>query len=139
MEGDFRMATELLGHPFVISGRVVHGNKNGRAMGFATANLNLARRRSPLHGIFAAWVHGVRATRWPGVAYVGTRPIIDGQKWVLEVHLLDYDENCYGRHIAVDFVDRLRGDLPFTSFDALARQIEVDCVHAREILAHAPG
>lgn len=135
--GDFVAATELLGHPFRISGRVVHGNKNGRAMGFATANLNLARRRSPLDGIFAVWIHGVRPIRWPGVAYVGTRPIINGQKWVLEVHLLDYDEDCYGRHLCVDFVERIRGDLPFTSFEALAAQIQVDCRHAREILARA--
>jgi riboflavin kinase/FMN adenylyltransferase len=133
--GDFRAATELLGHPFRISGRIVHGNKNGRAMGFATANLNLSRRRSPLHGIFAAWVHGVRPDPWPGVAYVGTRPIIDGVKWVLEVHLLDFDEDCYGRHISVDFIEKIRGDLPFTTFEALAAQIRIDCEQAHRILA----
>jgi len=138
-EGDFALATEFLGHPYRISGRVVHGNKNGRAMGFATANLNLSRRRSPLHGIFATWVHGARDGRWPGVAYIGTRPIINGEKWVLEVHLLDYDEDCYGRHLCVDFVERLRGDLPFTSFDSLAHQIQIDCRQAHEILARAPA
>lgn len=133
--GDFRAATELLGHPFRISGRVVHGNKNGRTIGFPTANLNLSRRRSPLHGIFAVWVHGIRSEPWPGVAYVGTRPIIDGVNWVLEVHLLDFDEDCYGRHLSVDFIQKIRGDLPFTSFDALAAQIRIDCEHAHRILA----
>jgi riboflavin kinase / FMN adenylyltransferase len=135
LAGDFTLATELLGHPYRITGRVVHGNKNGRAMGFATANLNLARRRSPLQGIFAVWVHGVRDTPWPGAAYVGTRPIINGEKWVLEVHLLDYDEDCYGRYLSVDFVERIRGDLPFTDFAALAAQIQVDCADTRKILA----
>ncbi|MGD9603025.1 MAG: bifunctional riboflavin kinase/FAD synthetase [Gammaproteobacteria bacterium] len=135
MEGDFVAVSSLLGHQYRISGRVVHGNKNGRTMGFPTANLNLSRRRSPLHGIFAVWVQGVRPVRWPGVAYVGTRPIINGQKWVLEVHLLDFDEDCYGRHLCVDFVERIRGDLPFTSFDALAAQIRIDCADARKILA----
>lgn len=135
-EGDFAAAKEVLGHPFRISGRVVHGNENGRKMGFPTANLNLSRRRSPLHGIFAAWVHGLNAQAQAGVAYVGTRPIIDGVKWVLEVHLLDCAVDCYGRHLAIDFVERIRGDLPFTTFDALAAQIRIDCERAREILAH---
>ena len=136
--GDFTTATALLGHPYRITGRVVHGNKNGRAMGFPTVNLNLACRRSPLHGIFATWVHGLRDTPWPGVAYVGTRPIIEGEKWVLEVHLLDYAEDCYGRCLGVDFVERIRGDLPFTNFEALAAQIQVDCAHTRQILARSP-
>ncbi len=134
MAGDFNLVTEVLGHAYRISGRVVHGNKNGREMGFPTANLNLSRRRVPLHGIFAVWIHGLGNQPRQGVAYVGTRPIINGQKWVLEVHIFDYVDDCYGQHLAVDFVERIRGDLPFTSFDALAVQIQEDCRVARRLL-----
>ena len=132
--GDFTTVTELLGHPYQISGRIVHGNENGRKMGFPTANLNLSRRRSPLHGIYAATVMGLGSEPRPAIAYVGTRPILGGNKFVLEVHIFDYDEDCYGQHIAVEFLHKIRDDLPFTSFDDLARQIELDCERARALL-----
>lgn len=132
--GDFATVAELLGHPYQISGRVVHGNENGRKMGFPTANLNLSRRRSPLHGIYAAKVAGLGATAREAIAYVGTRPILGGEKFVLEVHIFDYDEACYGQHIAVEFLHKIRDDLPFTSFAALAHQIALDCACARELL-----
>lgn len=132
--GDFAEATELLGHPYRISGRVIHGNKNGRHMGFPTANINLNRRRSPLHGIFAARVDGLGTTLHQAIAYIGTRPILGGEQFVLEVHVFDYDEDCYGRHIGVNFAHKLRDDLPFTNFDDLSRQIAQDCERARQIL-----
>ena len=68
------------------------------------------------------------------IAYVGTRPILGGTKFVLEVFIFDFQDDCYGQHIAVEFLHKIRDDLPFTSFDDLARQIEIDCVRARELL-----
>ncbi|MSR14409.1 MAG: bifunctional riboflavin kinase/FAD synthetase [Gammaproteobacteria bacterium] len=134
--GDFSEVNELLGHSYRVSGIVVHGNKNGRAMGFPTANLNLNRRRSPLQGIFAAQVNGLGPQLRPAIAYVGTRPILGGEKFVLEVHLFDYAEDFYGRHIGVNFTHKVRDDLPFTDFDALSRQIALDCVIAKKLLGH---
>ena len=103
-------------------------------MGFPTANLNLSRRRSPLHGIYTARITGLGPEPRPAIAYVGTRPILGGTKFVLEVHVFDYDDDCYGQHIAVEFLHKIRDDLPFTSFDALARQIGLDCERARLLL-----
>ncbi|MGH8596118.1 MAG: bifunctional riboflavin kinase/FAD synthetase [Gammaproteobacteria bacterium] len=132
--GDLEAATELLGHAYKISGRVIHGNKRGRGMGFPTANIKL-NHRPPLNGIFAARVDGLGPIARPAIAYIGTRPIIGGEKLVLEVHVVDYAEECYGRHIIVSFVRKVRDDLPFTDFDDLSRQITDDCARARELLA----
>lgn len=132
--GNLRDAARMLGHDYFIAGRVVHGFKRGRQMGFPTANLPLRRSHPPLAGIFAARVSGLAAAALPAIAYVGTRPIVGGTRWVLEVHVFDYDEDCYGRHIEVAFVDKIRDDLPFESFAVLSRQIAQDCESARAIL-----
>ncbi len=118
-----------------MSGRVVHGQHRGREMGFPTANLDLHRRASPLHGIFAVRVNGVGPQSRPAIAYVGNRPIIENSRWVLEVHLFDFEQDLYGRYIEVEFVQKVRDDLPFTDFDTLARQIANDCVAARRMLS----
>ncbi len=136
--GDFSAVPDLLGHPYRIVGRVVHGNENGREIGFPTANLNLNRRKPPLNGIFAARVAGLAARPLAAIAYVGTRPIIGGEKFVLEVHIFDYSADCYGQHLQVEFLAKIRDDLPFTNFDALAKQIAADCAQAREILKAQP-
>jgi len=134
-EGRLRDVVPLLGRRYFISGRVVHGQKKGREMGFATANLDLHRLASPLYGIFAATVRGVADRPWPAIAYVGNRPIVNGTRAVLEVHLFDFDRDVYGQYLKVDFVEKIRDDLPFTDFDALSRQIAQDCAQARQILA----
>ncbi len=133
-EGLIRDAEPLLGRRYFMSGRVVHGQKRGREMGFPTANLDLHRRASPLQGIFAAQVLGVGAAPAPAIAYVGNRPIIENSRWVIEVHLFDFAEDIYGRHIKVEFIEKIRDDLPFTDFETLSRQIADDCQVARRIL-----
>ncbi len=133
-EGLLRDVLPMLGRRYSMSGRVVYGQQRGREMGFPTANLDLHRRESPLGGIFAASVRGLGPMALPAIAYVGNRPILDSSKWVLEVHLFDFSENIYGRHIDVEFVEKIRDDLPFTDFDALARQIALDCRVARRLL-----
>lgn len=135
-EGRLAEVVPLLGRHYYIAGRVVHGQKKGREMGFATANIDLHRLASPLHGIFAARVHGIDdGVALPAIAYVGYRPIVNGTRAVLEVHVFDFDRDVYGRYLTVDFHAKIRDDLPFTDFDALGRQIARDCDDARRLLA----
>lgn len=133
--GFLKEAEQMLGHPYCMEGRVVQGHKRGREWGFPTANIDLHRIESPVSGIFAVKVGGLEQDMLDGVAYAGSRPIIDDPRYVLEVHLFDYDADCYGRHINVHFVEKIRGDIPFESFDAMAEQIGRDCNAAKEILA----
>ena len=132
--GYMKEAERMLGHPYRIEGHVVHGHKQGREWGFPTVNLNLHRLQSPLSGIFAVRVHGLAEQSLMGVAYVGNRPIIDDPRYVLEVHIFDFDEECYGRMIAVQFCDRIRDDMNFDSFAEMAKQIALDCEAARKKL-----
>ena len=132
--GQLEEVVPLLGRHYFISGRVVHGQKKGREMGFATANIDLHRSASPLHGIFAARVRGIGAAALPAIAYIGFRPIVNGTKAVLEVHLFDFEQDVYGCYLQVDFVSKIRDDMPFTDFTALSRQIALDCAAARRAL-----
>ncbi len=132
--GYMKEADRMLGHPYCIEGRVVHGHKRGREWGFPTANLDLHRKVCPVSGIFAVKVHGLTPEPLLGVGYVGTRPTIDDPRHVLEVHMFDYDEDCYGRYISVQFMHKIREDIKFDSFEAMAEQIRRDCVSALGIL-----
>ena len=130
--GDIEHAEELLGRAFVIAGRVMHGRKLGRAIGFPTANVQVRRKRLPLSGVFAVTVSGVAAQPLPGAANVGVRPTLaEGLKPVLEVHLLDFDRDIYGAHVDVNFLHRLRDEARFESLDALKAQIARDIVAVR--------
>jgi riboflavin kinase / FMN adenylyltransferase len=132
--GYLKEAERMLGHPYCLSGHVVHGHQNGRKWGFPTANLNLHRVKNPIVGIYAARVHGLSDTPLMGIAYAGTRPIIDDPRFVLEVHIFDFDQDCYGKRISVQFCSRIRGDMDFDSFEDMAEQIKRDCEAARESL-----
>ncbi len=133
--GDLGGARHLLGRPFAICGRVAHGHRRGRTIGYPTANLNLHRRVSPLRGVFAVMVDGIADRPWPGVANIGTRPTVDGDhRYLLEVHLFDFSGDIYGRHARVEFRLKLRDEERFDSFDALRRQIDLDAMAAREFL-----
>ncbi|MBO8133008.1 riboflavin biosynthesis protein RibF, partial [Dickeya fangzhongdai] len=132
-QDDLILAEELLGHPFSISGRVVHGNELGRTIGFPTANLPLKRQVSPVSGVYAVQVYGLGDAPLPGVANIGTRPTVTGDKrQQLEVHLLDVTLDLYGRHIDVVMCKKLRSEQRFASLDALKQQIANDVVAARE-------
>ena len=98
---DFAGAARLLGRPYRISGRVIEGQRLGRTLGFATANLRLYRRASPVAGIFAVRVHGVASGVVEGVASLGTRPTVNGIEPLLETHVFDYAGDLYGRYIGV--------------------------------------
>jgi riboflavin kinase/FMN adenylyltransferase len=135
--GDFEQATHLLGRAYRICGRVAHGDRRGRTIGYPTANINLHRRVSPLRGVYAVIVHGVAENPWPGVANIGRRPTVAGTDERLEVHLFDLDRDLYGAHLEVEFRLRLRDELRFDSFDALKQQITRDANAARQWLLSA--
>jgi riboflavin kinase/FMN adenylyltransferase len=133
--GNLAGAEELLGRPYSISGRVVHGRKLGRELGFATANVQLKHNRPPLAGIYAARVHGVGTSSRPAVASLGVRPTITASgRAVLEVHLFDFSADLYGAHMRVEFLHKIRDEEKYSNLDALKAQIERDCKAARTFL-----
>ena len=129
---DLALAQSLLGHPFTISGRVVHGDALGRTLGFPTANLPLRRSVSPVKGVYAVEVRGLTPEPLPGVANIGTRPTVKGLRQQLEVHLLDINMDLYGRHIDVVLKQKIRNEQRFASLEALKEQIANDVVTARQ-------
>jgi riboflavin kinase / FMN adenylyltransferase len=134
-QGDLDAAGELLGRPYSISGRVIHGRKLGRELGFATANVQLKHNRPPLSGIFAVRVHGVGASPRPAVASLGVRPTITASgRAVLEVHLFDFSADLYGAHMRVEFLHKIRDEEKYSDLATLKAQIERDCEAARTFL-----
>ncbi len=133
--GDLSRAADLLGHPFTIGGRVIHGDKRGRELGFPTANLRIAHP-APLAGIFAVQVHGLADAPIRGVASLGVRPtvVVDGAL-MLEVFLFDFDAPIYGRRIAVDFLHKLRDEARYDDLATLTRQIATDVADAHRYFA----
>ena len=136
--GDFDHARDLLGRPFTMGGRVVHGQRMGRKLGYPTANIRLGRRVAPIGGIFAVRVR-VGDRWWPGVASLGVRPTLaGGGEPLLEAHLFDFDGDLYGKRIEVKFVAKLRDEEKFADLDALRAQMDRDAAAARSCLAIAP-
>ncbi|MCZ7563618.1 MAG: bifunctional riboflavin kinase/FAD synthetase [Burkholderiales bacterium] len=136
--GDLARARVLLGRNYSISGRVVHGDKLGRALGFATANVQLKHNRPPVTGIFAVRVHGMADAPRHGVASLGVRPTVkaDGRA-TLEVHLFDFSGDLYRRHLRVEFVQKIRDEEKYPDLETLRAQIARDCDAARAALAAA--
>ena len=133
--GDLATADKLLGRPYRMSGRVVHGDRRGRVIGFPTANIYLHRKVSPLRGVYAVQVFGLEREPYQAVANIGVRPTIDGRRCLLEVHLLDFNDDIYGRHVQVAFLHKLRDEKRFESVDALQKQIAGDVMEARSYFA----
>lgn len=130
-DGAFDKAASMLGRPFSITGRVVHGEKNGRTIGFPTANVLLKRFRTPLKGVFAVTVN-YRQCVWHGVANVGTRPTLNGEQVQLEVHIFNVNADLYGQTIEVTPRLKIRDEKKFDSFEALKQQIQNDAQVARD-------
>jgi riboflavin kinase/FMN adenylyltransferase len=125
--GNMTMVCKLLGRDYSVAGRVVHGDKIGRMLGFPTANVQLRRRRVPLAGVYVVTVDGLADRPLHGAASVGVRPTLGvGLKPVLEVHLLNFNENVYRRHVSVNFLHKLRDEEKYDSLDALKHQIALD-------------
>lgn len=133
--GDLRSAEALLGRPYRMSGRVVHGLKLGRQLGFATANVQMKHNRPPLNGIFAVRVHGADAKVLPGVASLGVRPTVaTNGRSTLEVHLFDFARDLYGRHLKIEFLAKIRDEQKYPDLETLKTQIARDCEAARALL-----
>lgn len=133
--GDLRSAEVLLGRPYSMSGRVVHGLKLGRQLGFATANVQMKHNRPPLNGIFAVRVHGADDNALPGVASLGVRPTVaTNGRSTLEVHLFDFARDIYGRHLKIEFLAKIRDEEKYPDLETLKTQIARDCEAARTVL-----
>ncbi|MBN8778060.1 bifunctional riboflavin kinase/FAD synthetase [Thiobacillus sp.] len=134
--GELDHAARLLGRPYSISGRVVHGDKLGRDIGFPTANVQLKHNRPPLMGIFAVELCGLNGTPLPGVASLGKRPTVKGADAVpvLEVHLFDFNADIYGRRVRVDFLHKLRDEAKYPDLDSLVAQIRRDVDNAKQFM-----
>jgi riboflavin kinase / FMN adenylyltransferase len=130
--GDMDTAQRLLGRPYRLSGRVAHGDKRGRHLGFPTANLKLGPRPLAVRGVYAVEVFGLEREPVHGVANVGKRPTVAGTQNRLEAHLFDFDGDLYGRHLHVDLLARIREERRFESLDALKVQIGRDAEQARQ-------
>jgi riboflavin kinase/FMN adenylyltransferase len=138
-EGDMPHAARLLGRPYSISGRVMHGDKIGRTIGFPTANIQLKHRSPPLMGIYTVSVEGLADRPWPGVASGGVRPTInDAGRPTLEVHLFDWNTECYGAHLKVNFLAKQRDEERYDTLEALTAQIARDADQARAYFARNP-
>lgn len=137
--GNLRDAARLLGRPYSIASRVVHGRKLGRTIGAPTANLLLKVHRPALNGVFTVMVRLPDGRRWPGVANIGVRPTVDGVAPALEVHLLDFSGDLYAARLPVTFLARLREEHKFDSIDALKAQIALDIQQARSMFQDQAG
>jgi riboflavin kinase/FMN adenylyltransferase len=133
-EGDLARARRLLGRAFSMDGRVVHGDKLGRELGFATANVQMKHNRPPFTGIFAVRVHGLDGGPHEGVASLGVRPTVTSNgRHVLEVHLFDFAREIYGAHLRVEFLAKIRDEARYADLETLKAQIARDCDAARDI------
>ena len=121
-DADFHQVESLLGRPYVIAGRVIHGEKKARLLGYPTANVHMFHKSPPLTGVFA-----VKLDSFFGVANLGLKPTFGGVKnLVLEVHLFDFDKNIYGKHVHVTFFKKIRDEKKFSTTNELSSQIASD-------------
>ncbi|MCL9781382.1 bifunctional riboflavin kinase/FAD synthetase [Vibrio sp. S4M6] len=128
---DLSQAEDMLGRPYSISGRISHGRKLGRTIGFPTANIPLKRTVSPVSGVYVVEALCQSGQRVQGVANIGRRPTVNGERQQLEVHLFDFEADLYGKHLEVFLLHKLREEKKFESFEALKQQIELDAEAAR--------
>ncbi|QYK06200.1 bifunctional riboflavin kinase/FAD synthetase [Shewanella zhangzhouensis] len=138
-KGNLEQARRLLGHPFTLCGRVAHGQKIGRTIGFPTANIALKRKVVPVRGVFAVKLWWDESDIYEGVANVGFRPTVNGQVCQLEVHLFDFEGDLYGKRVEVELVAKIRDEQPFESLEALKKQIWNDADRARALLGDDAG
>lgn len=136
-QGDARDAASMLGHWFRVEGEVIHGEQVGRQIGYPTANVLPPESMVQLaDGIYATMAHlEDRDDPIPSMTYIGTRPVLNTGRRLIETHILDFDDDLYGQALRVDFVTRLRADATFPSVDELIAQLGRDEAETREVLA----
>ncbi len=129
-QADMAMALRVLGRPYSIRGRVVHGQKLGRTIGFPTLNI-VFRQKPAVLGVFAVRIHGLHEFVLTGVANIGQRPTLNGQQHRLEVHVFDWQGDVYGARVTIELCQQLRHEQKFASLDALKTQIKQDVQRAK--------
>jgi len=127
-------ADKMLGRAYTICGHVNHGDKRGRTIGFPTANIHLRRTETPLNGVYSVTMHSHKYGDVAGIANLGRRPTVGGERVQLEVHLFDFDRSIYGELVCVSFQHKIRDEIKFESFDDLKQQIKTDCEQAKTLL-----
>lgn len=135
-KGDVAAARRLLGHPFTLTGMVIHGNKIGNKLGFPTANLDIRQKHklAPPSGIYAVYVLHNRQ-RYGGMLYIGSRPTLREYKnRTIEVNIFDFDKDIYGDKLQLELVERIRDDVQFGQLEELREQLRKDKITARKIL-----
>ncbi len=132
---DFEQAAELLGRPYSLSGKVCHGQKLGRELGFPTINIKMGDKTLIVKGIFAVRVKGIDNRVLRGVASIGTRPTVNGVDTILEVYILDFDQDVYGYCVDVEFLHKIRDEEKFDSLDELTLHIKDDINKAKTYFA----
>ena len=138
-DGDVAVSNQLLGRTFSMAGPVITGDRRGRTLGFPTANVNVNKTMAhPADGIYATWAL-VDGERRPSATSIGVRPTFGLTERLVEVYILDFDGDLYGRELEVEFVDKLRDQETFSSLDALVEQINRDVANTRETLAISGG
>ncbi|MDC9727984.1 MAG: bifunctional riboflavin kinase/FAD synthetase [Methyloprofundus sp.] len=136
-DGDLVKAKLMLGRDYSICGKVIHGNKLGREIGFPTANIQMLRKNTAIEGVFAVTMTGLNGQVAYGVANVGTRPTVNGgTKVVLETHLFDFNQDIYGKQVEVHFKHKIRSEMCFESLDDLKRQIQLDTAQAKTYMQY---
>lgn len=132
-QNDFKRANTLLGYSYCMRGRVVHGDKRGRELGVPTANIFIHRDKSPVLGIYIVVLHGIGSKPLKGVASIGYRPTVSSDnKILLEVHLFDFDQVIYGKHVSVEFLHKIRDEEKFDSLELLKTQMFKDIEIAKD-------
>jgi riboflavin kinase / FMN adenylyltransferase len=132
---DFKCAAELLGRPYSLSGRIAHGKKLGRQLGYPTINIKMGDKTLIVKGIFAVQVKGIDNRPLRGVASIGTRPTVNGVDTILEVYILDFDRDVYGYRVVVDFLHKIRDEEKFASLEELTTHIAQDTEKAKAFFA----
>lgn len=136
LNGEIVMANRLLGRQFTIEGKVVHGRRRGKGLGFPTANIKPGPKLSPPDGVYACYCR-LEDSLFPAVMNIGRNPTFQEKKVSYEVHLLDFDRDIYRSYVKVHLVDRLRDEKAFADVEALKRQIAEDVRSCREVLSSA--
>jgi riboflavin kinase / FMN adenylyltransferase len=136
LAGDLDKAEAMLGYPYSVCGRIVHGNKRGRTIGYPTANIMMVRKNSPVSGVFAVTMTGIDGLEFQGVANVGVRPTVDvSNNVVLETFLFDFNQDIYGCYVEVHFKQKIRAERRFQTVDELKEQIMNDVAEAKNFFA----
>lgn len=134
-EGDMQLASTFLGRFYILHGRVVHGEKRGKKIGFPTANIEPESKKKiiPKNGVYAVWIR-VDGRYYQGMMNIGIRPTFDGETKTLEVNIFDFNENIYGKMVQIQFADRIRDEQKFKGIDEIKKQLSNDKETAKNLL-----